>query len=213
MRKVVAACGLALIPLMLTVPALGSTYVVNPDGTGDFPTIQAAVDSSADGDIIELGNGVFRGNGNRDVTYLGKAITIRSQGGPEACVIDCEGSTAEPHRGFLFGWFDGPGGALEGVTVTNGYATFGGAVRCSITPSPPTILRCAFVHNGPGQSQGAGGAVYSYGAGVSVTDCVFFDNAAATGGAVSICDPVPPAIFTRCTFATNRALDGGAIDI
>jgi pectin methylesterase-like acyl-CoA thioesterase len=33
-------------------------FVVSPDGSGDFPTIQAAVDAASDGDDIELTDGV-----------------------------------------------------------------------------------------------------------------------------------------------------------
>ena len=37
------------------------------DGSGDLPTIQAAVNASTDGAVVELANGVFTGMGNRDV--------------------------------------------------------------------------------------------------------------------------------------------------
>jgi hypothetical protein len=50
------------------VPAI---YVVHPYGTGDYPTIQATVTAADDGDIIELTDGTFTGDGNRDVVYLG----------------------------------------------------------------------------------------------------------------------------------------------
>ena len=87
----------------VTVSSGAETYIVTPDGTGDFPTIQEAIHAAEDGDIIELTDGVFSGTGNRDISYLGKAITVRSQNGdPHSCVIDCEGSPAEPHRGFNF---------------------------------------------------------------------------------------------------------------
>lgn len=198
---------------LLAGPALAVTYVVNPDGTGDFPTIQAAVDAAVNGDVIELGNGIFRGDGNRDVAYGGKAITIRSQGGPEACIIDCEGSAANPHRGFSFDWFEGPESVLDGVTITNGYMSPGSAVYCYTFHTTPAITRCVFVNNGPGPSQGAGGALYSMGASPSLTDCEFIGNAAAWGGAVCICDPVQTAVFTRCTFVSNTAARGGGIDI
>src|SRR5690606_37310840 len=58
-----------VVPLMLAaiaaVPELASTavYVVQPDGAGDFLTIQAAVDAAVDGDAIELANGTLRGPG------------------------------------------------------------------------------------------------------------------------------------------------------
>jgi pectin methylesterase-like acyl-CoA thioesterase len=58
-------------------PSGASVYVVRPDGSGDFPTIQAAIDAAIDGDTVELADGTFRGDGNRDPDYLGKAITVR----------------------------------------------------------------------------------------------------------------------------------------
>lgn len=81
---------------------LAEVYLVNPEGTGDFPTIQAAIDWASDGDVIELTDGIFRGDGNRDVEYFGRVITIRSQSGVAgACVIDCEGTrycgSRKPH--------------------------------------------------------------------------------------------------------------------
>ncbi len=82
---------------ILAVPVSATTYLVTPDGTGDYPTIQLAVDAVVDGDIIELTPGTFTGDGNRDVDYLGRAITIRSQSGdPAGCVIDCEGTASDP---------------------------------------------------------------------------------------------------------------------
>ncbi len=193
----------------LAWPALAATYVVNPDGTGDFPTIQAAVDAAVNGDIIELGNGIFRGDGNRDVSYLGKAITIRSQGGPEACIIDCEGSATNPHRAFSFAWPEGSGSMLEGVTVTNGWCNFGSAIYCDA--SSPIISHCVFIANGPGQSPVEGGALMSDLASPHVSDCFFLDNAASYGGAVSVCTSLQPTVFTRCTFAGNVANTGGGM--
>lgn len=210
MRRIIT---IGVTGAFLTGVALGAVYVVHPDGTGDFPTIQAAVDAAAGGDIIELGNGVFRGDGNHDVAYLGKAITIRSQGGPESCIIDCEGSAAEPHRGFSFDWFETPESVLEGVTITNGWMPLGSAVYCFMPHTSATINRCVFVNNGPGQAEGAGGALYSMGASPSLTDCVFIGNAATWGGAINICDPAQGAVLTRCTFVANSAERGGGIDI
>ena len=100
MRRVVLSFYLALA---FPAAVFATTYVVRPDGTGDFPNIQAAVVAAESGDSVELTDGTFSGAGNRDIDYLGKAITIGSQSGnPEACIINCEGGAAEPHRGFLF---------------------------------------------------------------------------------------------------------------
>lgn len=110
--------------LLLTVsnlPASAGTYVVEPDGTGAFPTIQAAIDGVADGDVIELADGVFTGDGNRDIDYRGKVITVRSQSGnPETCIIDCGGIPDDFHRGFYFNEFETPEATLEKITIRNG---------------------------------------------------------------------------------------------
>ena len=88
---------------LLFSPALAATYLVHPDGTGDFPTIQDAIAAAASGDVIELGDGVFVGAGNRDVSFQGKALTVRSQSGdPSVCVLDCQGAPVDLHRGFSF---------------------------------------------------------------------------------------------------------------
>ena len=67
MRSSIATLTLVLI---LSGAAVSETYIVNPEGTGDFPTIQAAVDAASDGDLIELADGTFTGDGNRDIDYL-----------------------------------------------------------------------------------------------------------------------------------------------
>lgn len=122
MRLTPLAGGLLVAALLLPQPAEPTTYLVNPDGSGDFPTIQDAVDTVVNGDVIELGSGVFTGPGNHDVTFLAKAITIRSQtGNPLACVIDAQGSASHEARGFVFDQFETPLSRLEGVTVMNGY--------------------------------------------------------------------------------------------
>ena len=54
MRHTMLIC-CAVIVLAFTASA--TTYVIEPDGSGDFPTIQAAINASSDGDIIELADG------------------------------------------------------------------------------------------------------------------------------------------------------------
>jgi hypothetical protein len=73
----------------------------------DFTTIQAALDASLDGDEIILAPGVYTGAGNRDMSYLGKAVTISSTDPSDpavvaATVIDCQGTAEDPHRAFVF---------------------------------------------------------------------------------------------------------------
>ena len=147
---------------------------------GDFPNIQAAVDHVQDGDIIELGDGLFQGEGNRDIDYLGKGIVIRSQSGnPQTCIVDCGGVF---HRGFLLNDV-GQNAVLEGLTIENGVHEYGGAVLC-YGNSSPLISNCIFRNNYAED----GGAIYNGdGAFPRIMHCTFAENRAnGMGGGLCI---------------------------
>ncbi len=184
-------------------PAGATTYLVTPDGTGDFPTIQAAVDAVLDGDVIELGSGTFRGTGNVEVSFLGKAITVGSQADdPDSCWIDCEDGT----RGFLFTAGEDSTSILRTVTITGGYTSErGGGVFCQ--DACPRIIGCRFTDN----AAGSGGALACYhNAAPWLQDCDFDQNTAATGGA-AFCDFYSSPAFEQCRFEQCEAPVGGAI--
>ncbi|MCP4711722.1 MAG: hypothetical protein GY869_24145, partial [Planctomycetes bacterium] len=76
-------------PIIVTVILrVNSEYYV----PSEYGTIQAAIDAAIDGDTIIVADGTYRGEGNRDIDFLGKAITVRSENGAEGCIIDCEGT-------------------------------------------------------------------------------------------------------------------------
>ena len=70
---------------------------VNWDGSGDYTTIQAAIDDANDGDMVVVADGIYTGEGNRDIDFKGKAITVKSENGPEDCIVDCESSFGDNH--------------------------------------------------------------------------------------------------------------------
>jgi pectin methylesterase-like acyl-CoA thioesterase len=61
LQRSISTLGLALA---LAGAASAATYVILPDGSGDYATIQAAIDAAAPGDVIELADGIFSGPGN-----------------------------------------------------------------------------------------------------------------------------------------------------
>jgi hypothetical protein len=198
---ILALCAACLWP----AAALATTFTLWPDGSGDFPNIQAAVDAAADGDIIELGDGTFQGPGNRDIDCIEKALTIRSrEGNPGSCIVDCVGDAGEEHRGFRFQDAVGdPPARLEGITVTRAFA--GAIVVFGFTDT--RILNCILTENR--RAQGAAIVCVNWGRPM-ITDCILRGNAADRGGAV-YCQGTS-AVFTRCTFEGNSAaIQGGVI--
>ena len=109
-----------LLFLLLVIPCPAATIIVDWDGSGDYTTIQAAINDANEFDTVIVADGTYTGAGNRDLDFLGKAITVKSANGPENCIIDCEGSSSNQHRGFLFHNGEGPDSVLDGLTITNG---------------------------------------------------------------------------------------------
>ncbi len=166
---------------IMVAPATGATYVVRPDGTGDFPTIQAAIDAVLDGDIIELTDGVFQGEGNRDILWVDKEVTVRSQSGdPYSCTLDCEGTSRRSHWGIYIEGVD-PEARLEGVTVRDAYSGLGGGVW--LEDSSPAIARCLFLNN---IGVDGGGLLINGASLPTVSRCTFAGNIAGYGGGVCI---------------------------
>ncbi len=202
----------AVILLALAAPFSWATvYVVTPDGTGDYPTIQAAIDAAVDGDVIELASGTFHGSGNRDIDYGHKSVTVRSiSGDPTSCIIDCEGSPSAPHWGLWF-LYELPAAVLQGVTVTHGYDDMasGGGVYCAASVA---FVDCVFADNTSAGPYGGGGVNCAL-CSPSFTNCRFEGNTAdAAGGGLMFLYGGSPR-FDRCTFVGNVSYGGGGCAI
>jgi hypothetical protein len=204
MKNVLLILLTILLAAPLSVPA--RTWHVNPEGTGDAPTIKAGVDSAAAGDTLLLADGTYTGNGNRDVG-VGKAVTVASESGnPEACIIDCQGNDTEYHRGFTMN-----AGRLEGLTIRNGWQDYGGALDLGVGVA---VSNCRFIDNSAYESGGAI-VVWSTWDYSTVRDCYFEGNTAIWyGGAVG----TPPYYmvhvrFEDCTFVANDCPRGAAVYI
>lgn len=108
---------LVWVVLIALVPSesIGVTYLVRADGSGDFPTIQEAIDGAAAGDTIEVGPGRYPVH----LWIESKSIVIRSSSGPEATVLTGE-SRRDGGPVVHFFYVQGDGGALEGFSVEDG---------------------------------------------------------------------------------------------
>ena len=101
---------LILLFAILSIPALAfSATIIVPD---DYPTIQGAIDAASNGDTVLVAPGTYM----ERINFNGKAITLRSEYGPERTMIDADylGITV------IFSNGEGPDSLLEGFTITRG---------------------------------------------------------------------------------------------
>ncbi len=214
---------LTLLCLFLSIPCYARTITINADGTGDYPTIQTAIDDTNDGDVIILEPGTYTGDGNRDIDYLGKAITVRSTDPNDpnivaTTVIDCNGTETEPYGGFWFRSNESLDSELAGLTITRCYLKWhrgGAAIYCY--HSSPTIRNCTITENtsGPnlvGSWSIYGGGIVLYRSNAVITNCTVTGNLIncegwISGGGIS-CYRGSPTI-SNCIITDNRTVGAG----
>ena len=152
----------------------------------DFATIQQAIDSAANGDIVEVAPGTYTGGGNWDIDFRGKAITVRSAAGPEQTIIDCADhgdpkDTNRGHRGFYFHRGEGPNSLLHGFTITGarvrGPRVAPDHVRWILSPGHPV-----------------GGGIYCEFSSPSIVNCVIKQCATELGGGIGSVGGAPAII-------------------
>ncbi len=152
----------------------------------DYTTIQGAIDASLDGDAVIVAPGNYTGDGNRDIDFKGKAIIVKSEEGPQTCIIDCQGSEDEQHRGFYFHSGEDANSIVEGFTITKGYtSSSGGGIYCNA--SNPRIENCNIRANTTRLYGGAIYAVENYRQpSPEIINCRISDNQASNGGAIFV---------------------------
>jgi hypothetical protein len=137
-----------LIVLLFAATVAGDTIYVCWDGSGDYVLIQEGIDAAQDGDEVVVCDGTYTGLGNKNLDFHGKAITVRSANGPQACIIDCQGDG----RGFHFHSGETETSLVTGITIEGGSANSdspgcccGGGILCD--DSSPTITNCTITGN------------------------------------------------------------------
>ena len=154
----------------------------------DFATIQQAIDFASYGDIIEVSPGTYRGNGNWDIDFKGKTITVRSSSGPGSTTIDCTGS--EGHRGFYFHRGESRSSVLRGFTIK-------GAILTG-SDIPPDSANW-----NPSPAHPIGGGVYCENSSPSIIECVITQCAAELGGGIGSVGGSP--LIIDCTIEQCQA--------
>lgn len=185
--------------------------------------LQPAIDMAVDGDSVLLGQSerVYTGDGNRDLDFLGKAITLTSAGLGKTATIDCEADSLDAHRGFVFDSDEDSTSIVSRIVVRNAYAPvdtiagslgvfvgrFGGAIYCDSNTSPH-IEDCRFERCGAD----IGGGLFAWFApSLRIEGCTFASNQAGFGSAAVV--GYSHADFLNCVIDSNVALTNGPAGI
>jgi hypothetical protein len=187
-----------------------------------YDTIQDAIEAARDGDAVIVQPGTYTGQGNRDIDFLGKTITVRSTdpndpGVVAGTIIYCGGTETEFHRGFIFRNGEDANSILAGLTITDGQVLQGGGIY--IDGSSPTILHCNISDNLCASSLSRdrharkdGGGIYIRHGNPHVEDCVIASNRcegySSHGGGIFCYNTSP--VITGCYIASNEVRDWGA---
>lgn len=193
--------GVILALQLSTSPAVARIWRVTPDGSGDAPTIRAAVDSADAGDTVLLAAGTYSYTSQGIVAQppdfgmirIFKALTLRGESGAEMTILD-----AELQARIIY--CENAGAvSVEGLTLKRGigYGKLCGAGMFSDENTQPTISNCIIVDC---RSGGDGGGLCVSNA--VITHCVVRDCYAQDrrGGGI-VCEN---STITNCQILSNR---------
>ncbi len=157
---------------------------------GDLPSIQAAIDAAADGDLVLIAPGTYR----ESLRMLGKAIELRGEGRAARIVLE------SPDGGPVV---DGSNTGRSRPVFRDLTFTGSETERAVLLRGAEAIFeRCVFRDNfGGGIALAPNGC--SEGVGSHVLDCLFLDNAGTE--AAGFYAAMSSIVVDGCAFVGNRA--------
>jgi hypothetical protein len=219
-----------LSDLSNVVPAVtevSRTILVNVEGTGDYPTIEAAVHAAVAGDLILVGPGRYtwenQGTGDALLGMINVPrdyadFEVRSTAGPENTILDAQGQgKVMSVTGGSSGTapdFEYAGITINGFTLTGGRAEAdgpnpvegwtGGGLNLHLTD---TVVRNCII---TGNEATEGGGLWVGGQGDAlIEDCLIYGNKAYLGGGVYLVNSEPRITMRRCDIRDNQAAAAG----
>ncbi len=162
---------------------IGNEIFVSPTGSnssGDgselnaYQTVQYAIGTAVNGDIITLQDGVYTGVGNVNISTQGKQLIVQSENGPLFTTIDCEFG----ERAFKINQGETMSTIIKGIRIINGQTNsvptgYGSAIFVEDN-SGLMVEDCFFENNQEGCIQF--GDTETTGPQSGVSNCVFISN-------------------------------------
>ena len=163
----------------------------------DYYKIQDAIDAASNGDIITVKDGVFTEN----ISFKGKKIKIVSLNGPNSTTItgQANGSVVTFENG------ETNGSVLQGFTLIDGKAPYGGGILIA-NSSSPCISNCVLKNNVA--TKGGGGIAVMNSSEPGLLGIQLFDNTAPYGGGIACLYSASP-LLRSAYISHNSAEDSG----
>ena len=228
-----------VLPIVLFIalpPAVGArTWYVNVDGSGDAPTIQAAMDAAKPGDDVLVGPGTYdvwnQGRWRASTLVRMKSgVRLHSEEGPDVTILDAgsldmgvrctevdetctiEGFTITGASPFYLGWGRAGGGIYcyesSPNIVGNRVVRNAGGIVCYLHSSPNITDNVISDNN----SENGAGIFCYYVSSPTISNNVIAGNSADLGGGVYCQGGCGPIIINN-TFSGNRADFGSAVHV
>ena len=175
------------------------------DGTGNYPTIQAAITavvngSLPNGTLIEVQPGVY--NEALLINATSRSLTIRGIGGAGATVVNAGGTGQSAIR-----IFNATGGIrIEGLTFRGGTGVQGTGGGFAFADASPVLMDVVFENNSGFDS---GGGVLSR-SNAQFSRCFIRNNSAARFGGGLVITTGSRPVFSNCQIRDNVSGTGGA---
>ena len=168
----------------------------------DFETIQAAIDTSQDGDTVVVRQGRYVENINfsgKNIVVASLFLTTGDEDYIEETVIDGD------ENGTVVTFENGEteDAMLIGFTIQNGQNEHGAGIYCNTTS--PTINNCIITNN---RTEGSGGGIRCWNSRSLINNCSFSNNLAGYGGGIDVNSGSETTII-NCTFVNNEASGNG----
>jgi len=103
-----------LMVSVLVIPCSAAVIVVDRGGSGDYQTIQQALNESQDGDVIVVKPGRYA----EQVGFNGRRVTVRSEDPDDPAVVEATIIAADSGHSVFFDFGEGATSVLEGFMIT-----------------------------------------------------------------------------------------------
>lgn len=187
-----------IIISFLTQMGFANIIIVSPT-----EGIEVSVSNAIEGDTLQFQPGIYTGVLNKNITINTNGLCITSISGAENTIIDLE------NNGRAFKIEDNVDSTclIEGLTFRNGNVNrvSGGAI--STIYATPRLKNCIFENNYADQAGAISGCFYS------IKDCIFRNNRVASHGGAMTFYQGCSTILQNCLFVNNDAIEGSAVSI